>query len=257
MLASARLAVTRDLTHSTRTRISRLRSDAPLVLRPTHPVHPEPMPRWNLPGPGAARVALVAGAAGPVGGDHLRLDVEVGPGAALILGAVAATLLLPGPHGQPSSTDITIKVAARGILIWLPGPVIAARGCDHHAITRASLEPGARLFVREELVLGRAGEQPGSVRQRLRVSLGNRALLDQELHIGPDAPGWDGPAVTGGRQVLGSLLVVDPALAGGAAGTVTSNVALMPLDGPAVLVTALASDALILRQRLDAALVGL
>jgi urease accessory protein len=79
---------------ATHTTITRLRSDPPLVLRPTRPAGPEPLPRWGVDGPGTATVSLVAGAAGPVGGDQLRLDVEVGPGTALVLRSVAASLVL-------------------------------------------------------------------------------------------------------------------------------------------------------------------
>lgn len=111
MRAHARLAVTadRDGSGGTRTRISRLRSEAPLIWRPTIPSAVEPAGRWNPPG--AAHVALAAAAAGPVGGDHLRLDVEVAAGAALVVRGVAATLVLPGPHGRPSHTETRLRVA--------------------------------------------------------------------------------------------------------------------------------------------------
>ena len=264
MRACARLAVTgvAGASGTARTRISRLRSDPPLVLRPTSPVGPEPLRRWDLRGPGTARVSLVAGAAGPVGGDQLRLDIDVHSGAALILRAVAATVVLPGPHGQPSHQEVAVRVTAGATLVWLPGPVIAAHGCDHRAVTHIHLEPGARLLVREELLLGRHGERPGSVHQRLRVRLGDRPLHDQGLRVGPEASGWDGPAVLGGRKAVGSLLVVDPdwategalRLPAAAAGADTAR---LPLDGPAMLVTALAPDALALRHRLDAGLARL
>lgn len=264
MRAAAYLSVEADPRLRDRTRISRLRSDGPLVLRPTSPTNPEPMARWNLAGPGPARVSLAAGAAGPLGGDQFCLDIEVGPGAALVLRTVAATLLLPGPHGRPSFSEMTVRVAAGGTLVWLPGPMIAARGCDHHTTTRVQLDSGARLLIREELVLGRHGERPGAVRQRLRVRLADRPLHDQELHIGPVAVGWDGAAVTGRRKAVGSLLLVDPdpQLTTAASACLnerdaTSDAALLPLGGPAILVTALADDALTLRRRLDAALTTL
>jgi urease accessory protein len=153
-------------------------------------------------------VALVAGAAGPIGGDHLRLDVEVGPGAALAVGAVAATVALPGSHGEMSSSQVNVTVAEHGTLVWMPGTLIAARGCHHESVTTIRLEPHSRLLLREELMLGRHGESPGSLQQRLRVTLAGRALHDQELRVGPEAPGWGGPAVTGGRTALGTILVV-------------------------------------------------
>lgn len=239
-----------------RTRVDRLRSDPPLVLRPTGP---GALPRWGPGGPSAAHVSLAAGAAGPVGGDRLRLEVRVGAGAMLCLSAVAATLALPGPHGAPSRNDVAIEVAAGGTLVWLPGTLIAARGCHHDAVANVDLAPGARLLAREELVLGRHGERAGTVRQRLRVTLGGEPLHDQELAIGAQTPGWDGPVVTGGRRAVGSILVVDPGWDTPAAARrridpAGPDTAVLPLRGPAVVATALAHDALSLRRRLDSAL---
>lgn len=263
MRAWARLAVARDPgTAPGRTTITRLRSDPPLVLRPTVPTGPEPPARWHLAGPATARVALAAGAAGPIGGDRLRLDVEVGAGATLVVRSVAATVVLPGPHGEASRSEVAISVGAGASLVWLPGPVIAARGCRHESTTRVSLAPGSRLFARDELVLGRHGEGAGSIRQRLRVRLDGRPLLDQELHVGPDALGSDGPAVTGGRRAVGATLVVDrewaeAAAFGRAAAAAHGTSARLPLCGPAVLISALAPDVPALRRHLASGLAQL
>jgi urease accessory protein len=149
-------------------------------------------------------------------------------------------------------------VGTDATLVWLPEPVIAAHRCDHHSATHIDLDPGARLLVREELLLGRHAEPPGTIRQRLRVTRGHQPLHDQELTAGPGVPGWQGPAVTGGRRALGSLLLVDPhrwadpdALP---VATTDTDLALLPLGGPALLITALADDATTLRGRLDVAL---
>lgn len=261
MRAHARLAVAADQATG-RTRITRLRSDPPLVLRPTNPAGQEPPRRWNLAGPSTARASLAAAAAGPIGGDHLGLDIDVGPGAALVLRNVAATLALPGPHGQPSHSVATVRVAAGGVLVWLPGPLIAAAGCHHHAATCVALEHGARLLAREELLLGRHGEQPGTIHQHLRVTVDDRPLHHQQLTVAAEAQGWDGPAVTRGRRALGSLLVVDPdwnnhPIPDRTTTTVAADTALMPLAGPAALLTALAPDAHTLRHQLSAGLAGL
>ncbi|MFF4790504.1 urease accessory protein UreD [Streptomyces sp. NPDC001276] len=253
MRAHARLEVTadRDRSGRVRTRISRLRSDAPLVLRPTAAV--EPTGRWNPDG--ATHVALAAAAAGPIGGDHLRLDVEVAAGAALVVRSVAATLVLPGPHGRPSRSETHLRVAPAGTLVWLPEPVIAAGRCDHHATTRIELEPGARLLAREELLLGRHGETPGTVHQRLRVTLAGRPLHDQEFAVGRDIPGWHGPAVTGGHRALGTLLVITPDSPADTCpadpAPTDADTAVMRLTPTATLLTALADDTLTLRRRLD------
>lgn len=246
MQAHACLAVAAG---TARDRISRLRSQAPLVLRPTIPVD-NGAGHWAVAA--AVHVALATSAAGPVGGDRLRLDVDVGAGATLLVRGVSATLALPGPHGEMSHTDVRIRVAARGTVVWSPRPVIAARRCDHHATTRIELAADARLLAREEVLLGRHGEQPGAVRQRLRVTVAGRAVYDQDLELGAGAPGWRGAAVAGGHRALGTVLVVDPG-----AGTEPKwpepapAAATLSLAGHAVAVSALAEDAVVLRRRLD------
>lgn len=269
MRAAARLVVARDRgpVADEATRITVLRSQAPLVLRPTKLFGQHAMAPWQLPTP-PRQVSLVAGAGGPVGGDQLSLDVEVGSGCALVVRSVAATVALPGPHDEPSRLDVTVRVGAGATLAWWPGPLIAAARCHHEVVTRVDLEAGARLLVREELVLGRHGEEPGSIDQRLRVCLEGRPLHDQRLRVGPGAPGWDGPAVTGGRRAIGTLVVVDgePNLRvvdgdNGGAGARRSgrgegcDTGVMTLPGgQGVLVSALAADSLTLRGNLDAVL---
>lgn len=248
MRAHAGLAVAADPARPGTSRISRLRSDPPLVLRPTATGSSDLVPGWE--GPGAVRVSLAAAAAGPIGGDEVRLDVEVGTGAALVLRTVSASLALPGPHGDCSRTTITVRVAAGGTFAWLPGPVIAAHRCRHHQITRLDLEPSARLLTREELLLGRHGEGPGEVRQHLRVVRGDRPLHDQEINVDPATSSWASPAVTGGRKAVGSVFVADPAWSDPPAVHAGDDTAVLPLDRTAALVTALAHDALTLRRRL-------
>jgi urease accessory protein len=218
------------------------------------------LPRLVSAGPLALRrsreqVTLVSAMAGPLGGDRLRLDAEVRPGARLRFGTAAATLSLPGPGGAEAVYDVHLTVGDGAGLHWLPEPLIAAAGSRLRTTTRVHCAPGARLVLREEQVLGRSGEPPGRVTTRLTVRHGGRLLLDQELAFGPGAPGWDGPAVLHGHRAVGQLLVVDPRFAQEPAVATPldgGDGLVVPLDGPAALVTALAPDALRLRRLLDA-----
>lgn len=158
---------------------------------------------------GWARVTVVGAMSAPLGGDRLRIEAEAANGARLAVDASAATVSLPGRDGRPAHYDVVLTVGAGAELHWLPEPVIAARGSDLLMTTRVVLAPGARLVLREELVLGRHGEPPGRLRTRLTVTRDGRPLLDQALDVGPGAPpGWDGPAVLGPHRTLGQLLVV-------------------------------------------------
>ncbi|OKK17778.1 hypothetical protein AMK16_22765 [Streptomyces sp. CB00455] len=203
-----------------------------------------------------AGVMLIGAMSAPLGGDHLTVEATTGPGAHLALASAAATLALPGRGGEPARYDVRLTLEDGASVRWQPEPLVSVRGSDLRVRTRAELGPAARLLLREEQVLGRCGEDPGLLRSRLTVTRAGRPLLDQELTCGPGAPGgWDGPAGLAGHRALGQLLVVDPAFAAAppAAAVLGEFAVLTPLAGPAVLVTALAPDALRLRELLDEA----
>ncbi|WP_078626525.1 urease accessory protein UreD [Streptomyces sp. NRRL S-241] len=203
-----------------------------------------------------AGVMLVGAMSAPLGGDHLTVEATAGPGAHLALASVAATLALPGRSGEPARYDVHLTLEDGASVRWLPEPLVSVRGSDLRVRTRVRMAPTARLVLREEQVLGRTGEAPGLLRSRLTVDLGGRPLLDQELACGPGAPGgWDGPAGLAGHRALGQLLVVEPDFAASppTAAVLGEFAVVTPLAGPAVLVTALAPDALRVRELLDAA----
>jgi urease accessory protein len=220
------------------TRLPVQRSQAPLVLRRT---------------PDA--VYLVGGAAGPLGGDVLELRIEVRAGAALRLRAVAASVALPGRDGRESVLEVTATVAAGARLEFLPEPTVAAAGARHRTEMRIRLAAGAALTLRDEVILGRYGERGGSCRTRLHADLAGQPLLRHELDVSGTDEASSGPAVLAGHRAVGSLLRAEPSRAGLPAAQLPSGygpgVAVMPLAGPAVLVTALADDALTLRERLS------
>ncbi|MFF3016221.1 urease accessory protein UreD [Streptomyces sp. NPDC057939] len=205
---------------------------------------------------GEAEVMLVGAMSAPLGGDHLTVEAAAGPGARLAVRSAAATLALPGRGGEPARYDVRLTLTGDAAVRWLPEQLVSVRGSDLRVRTRAELAPAARLVLREEQVLGRSGEDPGLLRSRLTVTRDGRPLLDQDTACGPGAPGgWDGPAGLAGHRALGQLLVVDPAFAAAppTAAVLGEFAAAAPLAGPAVLVTALAPDALRLRELLDTA----
>ncbi|MFE3167670.1 urease accessory protein UreD [Streptomyces sp. NPDC059224] len=209
-------------------------------------------------GSGAEAHVMVVGAmSGPLGGDRFAIEARVEDGARLRVGSAAATIALPGQRKGEARYDVRLDVADGGELRWLPEQLISANGSDLHVSTRVEVGPAGRLVLREEQVLGRVREDPGRLTSRLTVRVAGRALLDQELACGPGAPGgWDGPAVLAGHRAVGQLVVVRPEFAREpvAARMLGECAALTPLAGPAVLVSAVAGDALLLRRVLDEAL---
>ncbi len=237
-----------------RTQVTTLRSDPPLALRQTIAIRPEPGVGTTS---GIARVSLTAAAAGPIGGDQYRLDVDVGAGSTLVLNEVSATLLLPSHDRAVSRTVIRINVDTAGTLIWLPGPVIAAHRCDHINEVQADLREGARLLMREEFVLGRHHEPSGRLRQQVRIRQAGLTLYRQDVDLGGPASGT--PGVAAGYRAVGSILVVDPDWQDAApqAQELPGQAALMPLAGAGVLISALAEDSLALRHQLELGLAAL
>ncbi|MBC7268135.1 MAG: urease accessory protein UreD, partial [Streptomyces sp.] len=213
-----------------------LEGDGPLAVRRTRGSGDE------------ARVMLVGAMSGPLGGDRFAVEAEVGEGARLRVGSAAATIALPGQSKGEARYDVRLTVADGGELHWLPEQLISVAGSDLYVTTRVDLGAGARLLLREEQVLGRVGEEPGRLTSRLVLGIAGRTVLDQELACGPGAPGgWDGPAGLGGHRAVGQLVVVRPEFAETpvAARPIGASAAVLPLAGPAVLVTAVTPDALL------------
>ncbi|GHH89032.1 urease accessory protein UreD [Streptomyces sulfonofaciens] len=228
---------------ATDTGLTELHGEGPLALRRTRAAAARDM-----------KVTVVGAMAAPLGGDRLAIDVDVRDGARLIVDSAAATIALPGRTAQPAHYDVRLRVGPDATLWWLPEPVVSADASHLVMHTRVDLAAGARLVLREEQVLGRHGEPPGTLVSRLTVRLAGRPLLDQELAFGPGAPGgWDSAAVLGGHRSVGQLLLVSPRLADHPVDTrvLGETATITPLAGPGALATVLALDALTLRSQLD------
>jgi urease accessory protein len=172
-----------------------LRSEAPLLLRAAN--------RGDL-----LEVHLVGGAAGPLGGDDLRLDLDVAAGSDLRVRSVAAQLAQPDPHGRSSAATTTARIASGAHIDWQPEPLISVAGSDHRATTELHVDAGASLRWVDTIVLGRIGEQPGVLASRLRVVLAGRVVLDHDLVTG--SPGLDGPGANGRARTLTSTVLIGP-----------------------------------------------
>jgi urease accessory protein len=233
--ATARIVATRD-------GLPVLVSDGPLAVRRTRGTSPY------------TRVTVVGAMSAPLGGDRLAIEADVGEGARLLVDSAAATIALPGQTPEQAHYDVRLTVGEDSELHWLPEQLISAYGSDLRMRTRVELAATARLVLREEQILGRYGEQSGTLATRLTVHRAGRPLLDQELGYGPGAPGgWDGAAVLAGHRAVGQLLVVDPEFEDKPAEPqlLGETAVLTPLAGPAFLVTAVAPDARELRRVLD------
>jgi urease accessory protein len=149
--------------------------------------------------PGWTRVVLVQTSAGPLGGDHIEVDVEIESGAALELTATAATLAYPA--SEQASISVRCRVGAQARVAWLAQPLILAAGCNLVSNVDIDLAEGAAAVVRETIVLGRHGERAGRYQGTIRSDLSDRPLLRDEVRI-------DGTDPTTTLVALGDARVV-------------------------------------------------
>lgn len=151
-----------------------------------------------------AHVALVATTATLLGGDRLALDVEVGPGLRLVLREVTGTVAFHG-RGLGCRMDVTLRVHPGARLSWAGQPVVVAEGSELSRTTRVDVAAGGRLLLRDQLVLGRAGETGGSVRCQTAITYAGLPALVEDLDLRAPRPD---PRLLGGAKVLDSVVAV-------------------------------------------------
>jgi urease accessory protein len=151
-----------------------------------------------------AEVALVAGGALLLGGDHMVVRVEVDPGCALTLTDVGGTVAYDGA-GESCRWDADIRLGPGSTLAWAGLPFVVADGADVRRTTTARLGPGARLTLRETVVLGRAGERGGSIVLRTDIADDVGPVLVEELTAAGCHPV---PGVLGDNTVLDTVTAV-------------------------------------------------
>ncbi len=194
-------------------------------------------------------IDMIGTCAGPLGGDHYTVDVDVGSAAAVELTTTTATVALPSADRTPSYIHTTIRVDTGGRLLWTPQPTIYGGGSRHHTTTTISLSDDACLIYRETQVLCLQGRPPAEARSHIRVTLDGKPLWDQETAFGNDVPGGAGPAINAGARVLQQTLLVRPDL-WWPTGThdlpaqlLAPGSCLLPLErGPALLISVQADD---------------
>ncbi|HEY3736726.1 MAG TPA: urease accessory protein UreD [Jatrophihabitans sp.] len=161
----------------------------------------------------SARISLVPEGALLLDGDAVSLHVSVGAGTTLTLIEPAGTVAYD-MRGGCATWDVSIDLAAGARLVWHSEPFVASAGSRTTWTTRITLGEGARLSLRETVVLGRHGEVPGSLRHEVhaRREDGTPVFADG-LDVGPATSS----VLLGGNRVINSLFVIGedaPASAG-------------------------------------------
>jgi urease accessory protein len=156
------------------------------------------------------RITLLRSQAGPLAGDHDRVEIVVESGT-LEVEPVAACVALPGVERTVLELDVTVGDGAR--LVLEDAPLVVAEGADVLRTTTIRLGAGATAVVRDLVILGRAGESPGRLESLLRVEGPDGVILHDALRIEPGArdefvalaPGHRAVGMTGEFGVPGNL----------------------------------------------------
>lgn len=175
--------------------------------------------------PSGAKVALVSVVALLLAGDEVRIEVIVGAGVELDVvetsGAIAYDM-----DGGSARWDVDLTLEEDATLTWLGLPFVVSTGASVARSTRAQVADGARLVLRETIVLGRSGEDGGNLHQNTSVYTGTHPILVESLDLGLARARFAGLA---GRRCLDSLTVIgavpEPSMGHG-------QVTVLSLDSP-------------------------
>ena len=203
--------------------------------------------RWD-----GATLWLVGSGASPVGEDHVRVRVDVGPGVAVAVRSVAATVVYAA-RGDGTRWDVELHVADGARLDWRPEPMILTARARHRIRTTVHAAAGADVTLDEVLVLGRTGEEGGLLRSTLAVHVDDAPVLLTSFDTA--LPGWSGPAGVDGATVVASRLRLSRGEASPVAAPQPGATVLQPAPG-CRLAVAPAADVAAARRSVDAVLPG-
>ena len=154
--------------------------------------------------PGAETLVHLHNVSGGIlGGDRLEMEFSLGPQASAQIATTGATRVYRCAGGEASAVQSTsIRVEERGLLEYLPDPVIPFAQSRYAQETDIYLEAGAALFWWESIAPGRqsCGELFAYDRLHVRTAIradGNTIVYENYLlepaRIGLDAPSRLGP----------------------------------------------------------------
>jgi urease accessory protein len=145
-----------------RTRLARRSHEGPLVVQ--KPLYPE--------GDAVCQCIVVHPPGGIAGGDHLRLSVDVAPGARVQLTTPGAAKWYRA-DGRPSAQRIEFSLAEGAVLEWLPQSTILFDGIDARSDVRVRLAHDSVYIAFDVVCLGRTASSErfvqGTWRQRIDI----------------------------------------------------------------------------------------
>lgn len=164
-------------------------------------------PRLISRGTHSAHVGVTAAEMLLLGGDRMDMEISVGPGCELLIEDIGGTGAYPvrdsAEQQSPAEWNVTVRIAAEGRLLWKGLPFVVATGADVMRRTAVELGAGARVLLRETLVLGRHGETGGRIRSTLEVTDPGGPVLLEDLMLAGAHPE---PGVLGDHRVADAVI---------------------------------------------------
>jgi len=172
------------------------------------------------PDPGEAITAvLITTAGGLTGGDRLKLSVTVDEGATALCTPQAAEKIYRSPDDSAAGIDLSLDVAARAALEWLPQEMILFDGARLNRRIAVSVTADSRLLAGDITVFGRVarGERfsTGSLFDRWQVRRERRLLWTDATRLdGNTTAALDHPAGFAGAVAQALILYQGPDASG-------------------------------------------
>ena len=158
---------------------------------------------------GPQTVHLVATAFGPLGGDDAEIRLVVEEGARLSVRSVAAAVVLPA-RGESPPSRLVVRAEVAGVLDLQPGPTVVTARAVHRVELHALLTAAGALVATEQVLLGRAGEEPGQWTGTTRIERDGCPVLHTTVGLGPGAPAWLPPVAPRAYASTIQLAPTDP-----------------------------------------------
>jgi urease accessory protein len=122
---------------------------------------------------------------GLVDGDHIAMDIDVGRGAAAFISTQASTKIYRSPHG--TSAEMRARVAADGLLVVAPDPVVCFSGARYRQTQTFELADRGALVLLDWVSSGRhvAGERWAfdEYHNQMTVRVDGRLLVHDALAL--------------------------------------------------------------------------
>ena len=183
-----------------RTALVRRRHVGPLQVQ--RPFYPE--------GPGC-HVYVLHPPGGLVGGDRLFIDVSADPGAEVLLTTPAATKFYRSA-GPKAEQTVSIRVAGRAAVEWLPQETIVFGGANGESVVSVDVATGGEFLGWDVCCFGRpaSGDHFASGRyvQRLDVRVDGRPVCRERAEFDADAKMMTERSGLAGFKVTGSFFAV-------------------------------------------------